>query len=107
MIREYLSREEKIIVQNLKKGELNTKKLLKITRYIRWTRAFNQQSKFEVEDICIYQNMESDRHSIFIWKWIASGFHPKKNPKQQNLKVVTSSDPSFSKKRIDVYDHAA
>ena len=36
-----------------------------------------------------------------------SGFHARKNPKQQYLKVVTLSDPSFSKKRIYVYDHAA
>ena len=25
---------------------------------------YNQQSKPEVEEICIYQNMESGRHSI-------------------------------------------
>ena len=29
---------------------------------------YNQQSKSEVEEICIYQNMESGRHSIHIWK---------------------------------------
>ena len=28
----------------------------------------NQQSKSEVEEICIYQNMESGCHSIYIWK---------------------------------------
>ena len=27
---------------------------------------YNQQSKPEVEEICIYQNMESGRHSIYI-----------------------------------------
>ena len=27
---------------------------------------FNQKSKSEVEEIRIYQNMESDRHSIYI-----------------------------------------
>ena len=27
-----------------------------------------QQSKSEVEEICIYENMESGRHSIYIWK---------------------------------------
>ena len=29
---------------------------------------YNQQSKSEVEEIYIYQNMESTRHSIYIWK---------------------------------------
>ena len=29
---------------------------------------YNQHSKSEVEEICIYQNMESGRHSIYIWK---------------------------------------
>ena len=29
---------------------------------------YNQQSKSEVEEIWIYQNMESGRHSICIWK---------------------------------------
>ena len=27
---------------------------------------YNMQSKSEVEKICIYQNMESGRHSIYI-----------------------------------------
>ena len=38
---------------------------------------------------------------------INRGFHAKKNPKQQYLKVVTFSDVSFSKERICVYEHAA
>ena len=29
---------------------------------------YNQQSKSEVEEICVYQNMESGRQSIYIWK---------------------------------------
>ena len=66
---------------------------------------YNRQSKSEVE--CIYQNRESCCHSIYIWKYIASGFHFRKNPKQQYLKVVRISDPSFSKKHIYVYDHVA
>ena len=49
------------------------------------------------------------------WKWrsqhlylkINSEFHSRKNPKQQYLKVVTLSDPSFSKRRFYFYDHAA
>ena len=70
---------------------------------------YNQQSKSEVEEICIYQNMESSRHSsICLYLKINknSGFHPRKNPKQQCLKVVTFSDPSFSKKHIYGYNHA-
>ena len=37
---------------------------------------------------------------------INSGFHARKNPKQQYLKVVSFRDRSFSKKRIYVYDNA-
>ena len=51
---------------------------------------YNQQS--EVEEICIYQNTESGRHSIYIYCGYLSGFHARKNPNQ----------PSFSKKRIYV-----
>ena len=29
---------------------------------------YNQQSKSEVEEICIYQNMEKGRHNIYIRK---------------------------------------
>ena len=29
---------------------------------------YNQHTKFEVEEMFIYQNMESGRHSIYIWK---------------------------------------
>ena len=64
----------------------------------------NQQSKSKVEEICIYQNMESGRHSTYK---INSGFHARKNLKQQYLKIVTFSDPSFSKKSVYVYDHAS
>ena len=68
---------------------------------------YNQQSKSEVEEICIYQNMESGSLSIYLYLKTNSGFHARKNPKQKYLKVVTFSDPSFSKKCIYVYDHAA
>ena len=90
-----------------RQGKLKIKKLLKVARYIRWTRAlqYNQQSKSEVKEICIYENMESGRHSIYVK--INSGFHDRKNPKQQHLKVVTFSNTSFSKKYIYVYNHAA
>ena len=69
---EYLSREKEIIIPNLKKGKLKTKKLLKINRYIRWTRvlsAINGASlklRKYVFQFTI-QNMESGRHSIYIW----------------------------------------
>ena len=62
---------------------------------------YHQQSKSEVEEIVIYQNMESGRHSISENKGCV--FHPRKNPKQQYLKEATFSDPSFGKKRIYVY----
>ena len=66
---------------------------------------YNQQSKSEVKEICIYQKMESGRHREHLK--INSGFNATKNPKQQYLKVVTPSDPSFNKKSIYVYNHAA
>ena len=67
---------------------------------------FNQQSKSEDDEICIYQSIGSGFHKHLYLK-ICSEFHAaRKNPKQQYLKVVTFSDPSFSKKRIYVYNHA-
>ena len=68
---------------------------------------YNQQSKSEVEEICIYQNMESGRDSIYSYLKINSGIHARKNPKQRYLKVVPFSDPSFSKKCIYICDYAA
>ena len=68
---------------------------------------YSQQSKPEVEEICIYQNTESGRHNILHLLKVNSRFHPRKNPKQQYLKVVTFSDLSCSKKHSYVYDHAA
>ena len=64
---------------------------------------YNQQSKSEVKKICIYKNLESGGHSRSEKN---SGFHARKYPKQEYLKAVTFSDPSFSKKRIYVYNHA-
>ena len=43
---------------------------------------------------------------LAIYLKINSGFHARKNAKQQYLKVVTFIDPLFSKKRIYVYNHA-
>ena len=58
-----------------KKGNLKTKKLLKITildEQEPWKSEARQwksnQWKSEVEEIWIYQNLESGRHSIYIWK---------------------------------------
>ena len=67
---------------------------------------YNQQSKSEAEERCIYQNMENGCLSLYIWKK-NSGFHSRKNREQQYPKVVTFSDPSFRKKCIYVYDYAA
>ena len=41
---------------------------------------YNQQSKSEVKEICINQNMESesDRHSIYIWKYIVGSMQCQK-----------------------------
>ena len=68
---------------------------------------YNQQSKSEVEEICLYQNMESGCHNTASLSENSGGFHVRRNPKQQYLKAVTFSDPSFSKKRIYVYDNEA
>ena len=70
---------------------------------------YTQQSKSEVEEICIYQSTESAEwpsQHLYL-KNLNSGFYARKNPKQQCLKVVTFSDASFSKKCIYVYNHAA
>ena len=62
----YLSREKEIC-SKLKKGKLKTKKLIRILGILmNKSPQYNQQSKSEVEEICIYQNMESGRHSIYI-----------------------------------------
>ena len=109
-----IDNEEEILIQGkgnycskLKKGKLKTKKLLKITRYIRWTRPL----------ITIIRASLKLRKYVFVKTWKVtvtasiseknSGFRARKNPKQQYLKVVTFKDPSFSKKHIYVYDHAA
>ena len=63
---------------------------------------YSQQSKSEVEETCLYQNMESGRHSIYSYLKTNSGFHARKNPKQQSLNIVTFSGPSLSRKCIYV-----
>ena len=71
MKREYLSREKGIIVRNQRKGKLKTKELLKITILEEQETTDNQQAepkqcKFEIDETCIYQNLERGRHSIYI-----------------------------------------
>ena len=75
---------------------------------------YNQLSNSQVDKICIYQNMESGRHSsIYISLKINknSGFHVRKYLKQQYLKVVQILFSLVilhsAKKRIYVYDHTA
>ena len=64
-----------------------------------------------VEQVWSWGNMHLPKHgkwsSQYLYLKINIGFHARKNPKQQYLKAVTSIDPSFSKERIYVYDHAA
>ena len=43
----------------------------------------NQQSKSEVKKICIYQNMESGRHSLKIN--ISSGFYARERISSNNI----------------------
>ena len=43
--REYLSREKRKLLLEIKKKEVKTKRLLKITRYIRWPRALSTISR--------------------------------------------------------------
>ena len=55
---------------------------------------YNQQSKSEVEEICIYQNMEETGcHNIYISEnkqWVPS----RKNPEQQSRSVILHSAKS-------------
>ena len=64
--------EEGIVIQGkgnycskLKKGKLKTKKLLN-------QRAEPKQFKSDAEEICIYQNLESGHHCIYIGKIVGS-----------------------------------
>ena len=69
-----------------------------------------KQCKHEADEICIYQNLESSYHQ-YLYPKRNSGFHARKNLKQQYLKAVTFSDASmkssFSKKFIHVYENPA
>ena len=73
-----IENEEGILIQGkincskLKKRKLKTKKSLKITilgEQEHYQQTEPKQSKPDVEEICIYQNLaESDHHSIYIGK---------------------------------------
>ena len=57
----------------LKKGKLKTKKLLKITILGEQEHSVQladkpKQCKSDLEEICIYQHLESGFHSMYIWK---------------------------------------
>ena len=67
-----IENEEGILIQGrgnycskLKKGKLKTEKLSKIS-ILDEQQTEPKQYKSEVEEICIYQNLESDCHSIYI-----------------------------------------
>ena len=61
-----------------------------------------KQCKSEIEENCIMNLPKPGKWPSLqhLYLKINSGFHAKKNLKQQYLKVVTFSDASFSKKRI-------
>ena len=91
----------------IKKEKLKTKMLLKLPGILD-----EQESSVQsAEQVWSWGNMYLPKHgkwpSQHLYLKINSGFHARKNPKQQYLKVVTFSDPSFTKTRIYVYDHAA
>ena len=92
----------------LKKGKLKTKKLLKIIRYVRWTRAPSTISRASLNlRKYVFTKTWKVAITVSISENKNSGFYAaRKNPKQQYLKVATFSNPSFSKKCIYVYDHA-
>ena len=118
MIVEYnIKNEEGILIQakgnfcsKLKKGKLKIKKLFKITILDEQEPSVqskdNQSSaSLKLMQICIYQNLEWNvAVTALVYLKINSGFHAPKNPKEQYLKAVKSSDASFSEKRIYVYD---
>ena len=104
MRREYLGYPgKKELFSNLKTEKLKTKKLLKITSCIRRTKALSTISRASLKM----------RKYVFTKTWKVSAtasisekkysrFSARKNPKQQYMKVVTFSNPSFSEKHIYV-----
>ena len=71
---------------------------------------YNQQTgaaSLKLRKYVFTKNLETDHHSIYIWKEIVGSMLERIPLKQHYLKVVTFSNTSFTKKRIYVYDHAA
>ena len=94
-----LSTENQILFEIKKKGKLKIKikSCSKLLYEMSKSPQYNQkreskQCKSEIEEICIYLNLESGCHSIKVYLKINSGFHARKNPKEQYLKVVTFID---------------
>ena len=90
----------------IKKEKLKTKMLLKLPGILD-----EQESSVQsAEQVWSWGNMYLPKHgkrpSQHLYLKINSGFHTRKNPKQQYLKVVTFCDPLFSKKHTYVYGHA-
>ena len=102
MIVEYnIENEEGIIIQGkwnlcskLKKGQLKTKKLLKITILGEQEHSVQSADRNKAVQIWPWGNMYLPKPvkwpSQHLYLQINSGFHARKNPKQQYLKVVTS-----------------
>ena len=68
---EYLSREKELLFE-IKKGKLKTEKLLKIAILDEQEPSRQSADRTKAVQVwswvCIYENLESDRHSIYIWK---------------------------------------
>ena len=114
MKREYLSRErEPNYCSKLKRGKLKTKTWWKITN-IRWARVLSTISRHNQSSGSLKL-----RKYVFTKTWKVAvtaaslsgnkycGFHARKNPMQQYLKIVTFSDASFSKRCIYICDYVA
>ena len=96
MIVEYnIENEEGILIQGkghycskLKKGKLKTKKLLKI----RWTRAVSTISRasLKLKKYVFTKRWKVAVTAQHLYLKINTGFHARKNPKQQYLKVTIS-----------------
>ena len=89
----------------LKKGNFKIKKLIKITILDEQEPSVQSADRTKAVQVWSWGNMyllkkPGQWPSQHLHLKINSGFHASKNPKQQNLKVVTFSDASFSKKRF-------
>ena len=99
----------------IKKGNLKTKKLLKMSILNEEEASLQSANRTKALQVWSWGNMYLPKPGkwpsqhlylkISIGKY--NGFHARKNPKQQYLKVVTFSDASYSKTCIYVYDHTA